>query len=124
MKQTSKPLRNNSAASINSYNTHKFRVKFYEAEPPFSETFADFVKGPSSEEVYVTYDSKSNAMKARVQTKFSNLVASISDGVDDCKHLKKGDDLDKCLYKFIDREITELDTSKTRLTTYRYCTYA
>lgn len=116
--QTSKPLRNNSATNINSYDTHKFRVKFFKKQPPYDKCQADFVKGPSAENIEVTYDPKTNKLEAEVSTKFTELMGSIKSATKKCED-KRGEEFSKCIAIDILDDVTRIEQSKTRLTNYR-----
>ena len=56
VKQTSKPLRNSSDTSINSYSGHQFVARFLHDVPGVE---AYFTKGPNEETVVISYDKDS-----------------------------------------------------------------
>lgn len=116
--QTTKPLRNNSATNINSYDTHRFRIKFFNKVPPFDEATAEFTKGPSSENVEVTYDEDTNELKAVVSTKFTELMSMIDTATKKCDTLR-GAEFSKCIATDIVDDVTRIEQSKTRIITYR-----
>ena len=78
--QTSKPLRNNSDTIINSYNSHLFRVKFFNGKP--SGVYADWTKGPNEETVTFSYDG--NKLYAKQTTAFDELVDDMKSAVNLC----------------------------------------
>ena len=59
VRQVSKPIRNNSDTIINSFNSHKFMIRYYSSRHGKSEAF--FVKGPHDETVTV-YSANGDAV--------------------------------------------------------------
>jgi hypothetical protein len=77
IKQTTKPIRNNSDTQINSYDTHQFMVKFLK---PIPGAQMKFTKGPREENVLVTYDPVTNEMKIKQTTKFNEIMETVNEG--------------------------------------------
>mmetsp|Transcript_2652 Transcript_2652/g.3626 ORF Transcript_2652/g.3626 Transcript_2652/m.3626 type:complete len:463 (+) Transcript_2652:61-1449(+) len=113
--QNKKPLRNSSISTINSYNTHRFRVKFVDKSRTEE---VDFVKGPAAEKVIITYDKESKQLKVKQITKFDEIMENISKGTEKCSHLR-GDAFSECLSEDVAEEITQLSESKSTMVTYR-----
>lgn len=108
--QTQKPLRNNTDAHINSYDTHQFAVKF------LKDTGAEarFTKGPREEVVTVTYDPETGSMSVKQTTKFDELMDTLRMATASCDSLR-GDKFNECVANNLIDEVAQLTDSKTRL---------
>eukprot|EP01038_Epipyxis_sp_PR26KG_P006718 gene6718-9211_t len=114
VKQTTKPIRNNSETHINSYDTHQFSVKFLHDIPGIS---ANFTKGPKDETMYVSYDPE-NGMSIKITTKFNEIMDQINDAAKVCADLT-GDKFSACIANAIVEDVTRITEAKTTMSKYR-----
>lgn len=114
-KQTEKPIRNNSETVINSYDTHKFMVKFLN---PIDGADATFVKGPREERVTVTYDTDTNTMTCTTKTKFDEIMEQIDHASETCDG-QDGDAFASCIVAKVSTEIEHISISKDTIMTFR-----
>lgn len=115
IKQTTKPIRNGTDASINSYDTHQFMVKFLK---PIKGAQVKFTKGPREETVLVTYDASNNEMKAKQMTKFNDIIETVNAATQSCADLK-GEKLSACIANGIMDDIQAITDAKTQMSKYR-----
>lgn len=115
--QTTKPLRNDSVSSINSYNTHRFQVRFL--DEAYSVAVADFIKGPRDETITVTYDRESDSMFTESRTSLHDLYDSISAAINERCHNIAGNDLAHCIVKDLETETYKKADTLAKLKTYR-----
>eukprot|EP00597_Dinobryon_sp_UTEXLB2267_P001210 CAMPEP_0170073820 /NCGR_PEP_ID=MMETSP0019_2-20121128/11196_1 /TAXON_ID=98059 /ORGANISM="Dinobryon sp., Strain UTEXLB2267" /LENGTH=398 /DNA_ID=CAMNT_0010283649 /DNA_START=109 /DNA_END=1305 /DNA_ORIENTATION=- len=115
IKQTTKPLRNTTATHINSYDTHKFVVKFLD---PKKTSTAEFVKGPKEEEIFVTLDPETNELKIIQKLKTSEIMEKINLATSLCQNLT-GSEFSNCVANGIVEDVTRISDSKTTMTSYR-----
>lgn len=113
--QTTKPLRNSTEASINSYNTHQFVAKFHKTHP---EAAAYFTKGPREEKVIITFDEETQELRAKQVTKFDEIMELIEAGTASCDE-KSGDDFAACISEIINAEVDRLKETKMDIKKYR-----
>lgn len=117
VKQTTKPIRNNSDTSINSYNTHEFLVRFL---TPIEGAEARFAKGPREEVVTVTYDPDTNTMTAKQTTKFDEIMDTIKGATTSCGESDlRGEAFSACVANAVIDDVNRLTDSKARLQKYR-----
>jgi len=115
IKQTSKPIRNNSDTSINSYDTHQFIAKFLK---PIKGAQVRFTKGPREESILITYDPETNEMKAKQTTKFNEIMDTVHAATKSCSDLK-GDKLAACIANGIMDDVQAITDAKTQMGKYR-----
>ena len=84
VRQTTKPIRNNTNTVINSYNTHSFRVKYFNPPDHLKDVIGDFSKGPDDEEILVDLDSTAHTFKIKQLTAAQKVKEVISDKTDHC----------------------------------------
>jgi hypothetical protein len=117
VKQSSKPIRNSSDISINSYNTHQFIVKYLD---PKRQNVAggNFTKGPRDEVITITYDDINNNFEIKQTTKFDEVMDTINDATVQCSNLR-GQAFSKCVADGVIDDVTRMTDSKSRLSKYR-----
>lgn len=119
IKQTTKPIRNNTDTTINSYDTHSFVAKFLKPVDGVDEQpQVKFVKGPREETVLVSYDEKTNTMSAKQTTKFNEIMDTVSSATKTCSDLP-GDGFSSCIATAIMDDIATITDAKVQLTKYR-----
>lgn len=116
VKQSSKPIRNSSDISINSYNTHQFVVKFLDPKRP--TTGGNFTKGPRDEVITITLDESSNNLEVKQTTKFDEVMDTINEATIACSSLRDTA-FSKCVADGVIDDVTRMTDSKSRLTKYR-----
>eukprot|EP01036_Dinobryon_divergens_P034475 gene34475-44549_t len=116
VKQTQKPLRNSSATYINSYDTHKFVVKFL--DPNINAT-AEFVKGPKEETFTVYYDPATATMNVTLTTKLSEIVDTVNQATTKCKNLIGTSEFSSCIAAGIIDDVNYITDAKTTMASYR-----
>lgn len=112
--QTEKPIRNGSETTINSYNTHTFRVKFARDHP--SKAFTEFSKGPKEEIVKITFDGKE--LVARRHTRFDEFVGDFKTGMERCGRPGK-DGYHECLVSSIFGKTQDIMDQTSEIRKYR-----
>jgi len=117
VKQTTKPIRNNSDTSINSYNTHEFLVRFL---TPIEGAETQFAKGPREEVVTISYDPATNTMTAKQTTKFDEIMDTIKAATKSCGQGElRGEAFSTCVANGVIDDVNRLTDSKSRLEKYR-----
>ena len=113
--QTNKPIRNSTDSMINSYNGHMFVVKFQK------DTGAEayFAKGPSEENVIITFDEGSNTLKSKQVTKFHEIMELIDEASKSACEGLQGDLFSDCVSVRIMAEINRIVNSTKELKKYR-----
>jgi hypothetical protein len=114
VKQTTKPIRNASDTTINSYDTHKFTLKFLDPKRPGNATF---VKGPKEEVVTVTFDETENTLKVIQTTKFDEIMDTIKQAAKNCEGMK-GDEYGSCVAAAVVDDIDRLSDAKSTAEKY------
>lgn len=112
--QTAKPLRNNSIASINSYDGHSFLVKFRDEIPG---TEAQFVKGASEETITVVFDEPSGRLVAHARSKEDELMEKVDGMIKTCEDNQE--EIKSCLADAVAAEIGRMQAAHTMMTEYR-----
>lgn len=116
VKQTEKPLRNTTSAHINSYDTHKFVVKFLD---PKKNASVEFVKGPREEDIVITSDPETNELKVTQKLKTSEIMEKINQATTMCqKQNYTGSEFSTCVANGIVEDVTRLTDSKATMSTY------
>lgn len=115
IKQTTKPIRNGTDTSINSYDTHQFMVKFLK---PVKGAQVRFTKGPREETVLVNYDPDTNEMTVKQTTKFNDILETVNEATKSCADLK-GEKLSACIANGIMDDIQAITDAKTQMGKYR-----
>ena len=118
VKQTTKPIRNNSDTSINSYNTHEFIAKFLSPTKRQVDVQTRFAKGPREEVITISYDPVTNTMTSKQVTKFDEIMDTIKAATVSCDALR-GDEFSACIATAVIDDVTRLTDSKTLLTKNR-----
>eukprot|EP01038_Epipyxis_sp_PR26KG_P006717 gene6717-9210_t len=114
VKQTEKPVRNNSEVQINSYDTHQFKVKFLKDIPGVE---VNFTKGPKEENVIISYDPDTG-MSVRQTTKFNEIMDQISSATEICGDFR-GAKFSECVAHEIVDEVTRITDAKSTMAKYR-----
>lgn len=112
--QSEKPMRNGSDTTINSYNTHTFRVQFLNANP--SAAYAEFTKGPKEETVTVTFDG--TVMHLEKLTRFDEVVRDFKSGMTQCGKSNK-DGYHECLVNSVFEKTQKIMDQNTEIVKYR-----
>jgi len=97
VRQVSKPIRNSSDTIINSYDTHKFMIRYYSAKHGKSEVF--FHKGPMEETVTV-YSSNGfevGDLTVVQNTKYDDIKGTVQGATRACMHIEDGAGFDTCV---------------------------
>lgn len=113
IKQTMKPIRNESETHINSYENHQFLVKFYHNLTE-KDAHTHFVKGPREETVTILYDPAADELSIVTFSKFDELMAGIKNATEVCG---KGDvaKLTDCVTRAVIDDIEKISDQKTEL---------
>lgn len=114
--QTKKPLRNNTDATINSYNGHQFQAQFLNHIPG---TEVAFTKGPEEETFTILYDSELQRLVARQSSSETEIMDMISSAMDNCENKESEEGLNKCITKVVSDEIERLLATKKVMEEYR-----
>jgi hypothetical protein len=117
--QLKKPLRNSTSASINSYNGHKFMVKFKDERPG---TEIEFIKGPSEEKIVVSFNKESGKLEAAIHTKESETMELVETLIKRCQG--RSESVTDCLAGEISKEVGRLQESLNTMTHFRDLTAA
>ena len=113
IKQTMKPIRNESETHINSYENHQFLVKFYH-NLTIKDAHTHFVKGPREETVTINYDAETDELSITTFSKFDEIMAEIKNATEVCG---KGDlsKLTDCVTRAVIDDIEKISDQKTEL---------
>jgi hypothetical protein len=109
-------MRNGTDTSINSYNTHSFRVKFVNGRP--SDAFVDFIKGPKEESVTITYDAESDSLRKEQLTRFDEVVKDFRAGQAVCGAADR-DGHTECLVDSVYRKTQRIVEQTAEVTKFR-----
>lgn len=82
--QTTKPIRNNTNTIINSYNTHSFKVKYFNPPEHLQDVEGEFTKGPDDEEILINLDLSNKVFKIKQLTAGQKVREVISEKTDHC----------------------------------------
>ena len=118
VKQTTKAIRNNTDTTINSYDTHKFLIKFLK---PVAGAETYFRKGPKEEVITVSYELQPNGEKmmfAKQVTKYDEVMMKVQNATDACMHLKD-QAFDECFAAGVVQDVVKLEETKQEITKYR-----
>jgi len=115
VKQTKKPLRNNTDTEINSYNSHQFKVKFLDSS---KKSEAVFTKGPREETVWITFNETAGEFKIKQTTKFSEVMDTVNAATIECQDLRS-EQFSSCIASAILDDVNTLADSKSEMTKYR-----
>jgi hypothetical protein len=107
VRQVSKPIRNSSDTIINSYDTHKFMIRYYSAKHGKSEVF--FHKGPMEETVtvYSTNGNDVGDLTVVQNTKYDDIKGTVKGATRACMHIEDGAGFDACVAE----EVCHVSTS-------------
>lgn len=115
VKQTTKPIRNNTDTVINSYNTHQFQVRFVNEK--FGKS-VDFTKGPKEETVTVKFDRETKSLTVKQSTKYDEVKETIHSATSkSCLHLK-GEGFAACVADSVITEISRVSDSRDNFKKY------
>jgi hypothetical protein len=120
VRQVSKPIRNNSDTTINSYDTHEFLISYYDKKLS-NFKHVTFVKG-STEETVTVYSNNGKEpgnLQLVKTTKYDNIKDTIKGATIQCAYLQDPDDFDACLADIVAIQVNELETSISELRKYR-----
>lgn len=118
MKQSSKPIRNSSETTINSFDTHQFTVKFLDSSKCHIDFCSgNFTKGPKDEVVTVSIDPETKNFKIVQTTKFDEVLDTIKQATASCSSLK-GDAYSSCIAGAIVDDINKLGDGKAMAEKY------
>ena len=113
--QSSKPLRNATSVTVNSYDTHEFLVKFFNrADSPQGY----FVKGPEEEEVHVHYDPSIDQFQVKVTTEYDRWVEKMDVFTMKCLN-DKSMKFSECLALEVQGQFTQLYDEHQKVLKYR-----
>jgi len=112
--QTEKSIKNGNDAIINSYNTHRFLIKFANDKP--HDGSVSFTKGPYDETV--TVFNENNILTMEQVSKFDEFEETVAESVNSCKG-KSGNAYKSCLARSL-YSATERERQKSKdITQYR-----
>ena len=113
VKQTMKPIRNESESQVSSYEGHQFLIKFYHN---LTEKDAHIMisKSGREETVTVSYDATADEFSVVSYSKFDEVMAGIKNATENCARgdLKK---LTECVTAAVITDIEKMADSKTEL---------
>jgi hypothetical protein len=112
--QTEKPIRSGNEAQINSYNTHRFLVKFVNGIPHKGEV--SFTKGPYQETITIVNDGK--RLVADQFSQFDEFQLIVDKTTIKCKGLT-GSALSKCIASDLYKATAKERNKNTDITQYR-----
>jgi hypothetical protein len=119
--QTSKPIRNSTSTQINSYNTHKFRIKF--RDQSYSSSSVDFAKVDTDETVTVSYNRDTDEMTAVSRTDFHDFLDTTASATKNCKEFLLGgldeEAFSSCIAQELKGEFDRITAEASQLTSYR-----
>lgn len=115
VKQTTKPIRNSSDTTINSYDTHEFVIRFYKH---IDGVQAFFAKGPMEEVVTVSYDPETKTMSTVQRTKIDDVMDKVKAASNACGDLE-GDKYADCISNIVIQDISKITESKDLIASYR-----
>lgn len=113
MRQSENPIKNNSETMINSYDTHRFLLKFVNGQPDLSE--AEFTKGPYEETVTIMHD-QSNGLYAVQESTFDKFVSNMKTASTSCS---SSDNYSDCITSQLFTGYYRTHQRMQTLTTYR-----
>jgi len=119
VRQVSKPIRNNSDTIINSFDSHKFMVRYYSQRHGDSQVY--FVKSPHEETVTV-YSSNSDTvgdLSVVQSTKYDDIKSTVRAATEACKSFGLGDNYDSCVTDEVTRHVGDMSSSLQELKKYR-----
>lgn len=82
--QTTKPIRNNTNTVINSYDTHSFKVKYYNPPEHLEDVEGEFTKGPDDEEILIELEPDTKSFKIKQLTAAQKVKEVINKKTDHC----------------------------------------
>jgi hypothetical protein len=113
--QFERPLRNGSESTINSYENHRFLVRFFVERDNLEKLFT---KTSDDEVVLVSSDPLSNELNVRQTSQYYEMEDKISAAVDHCIDLE-GDEFTRCITDGIFEEMSHLHAEKALVKKYR-----
>jgi hypothetical protein len=116
--QTEKPIRNSSHASISSYDTHEFLVKFHSTQLLHSTIEGHFIKGPKDEDVEVSFDTTLNVFSIKQSTEYDRWAEKIKTVTDNCT-LHNSHDVSSCVAQHVYKGVADISQHKAALVKYR-----
>lgn len=119
VKQSTKPIRNNSDIHINSYDTHEFMVQFLKHNDGDPEV--SFVKGPREERITIKYDEETNTMTAAVKDDKDDIIDKTSEAAQECRQ-QYADDQESftdCVSDILYDDLYHKTQSKYKMEHYR-----
>ena len=114
VKQTTKAIRNNTDTTINSYDTHMFRVKYLHE---IDGTECEFTKGPKEEVITITADAN-RKMSSKQVTKYDEILMKVQNATQSCAKFT-GHNFDTCFAGGVVGDVIKLEETKSEITKYR-----
>jgi prolyl 4-hydroxylase len=113
IKQTVKPIRNESETQINSYEGHQFLVKFFHNQTA-KDAHVLFSKSGREETITVTYDAQSDEFAVTSFSKFDEIMAEIKNATEICA---QGDmsKITECVTRAVISDIEKMTEAKAEL---------
>eukprot|EP01038_Epipyxis_sp_PR26KG_P010977 gene10977-14745_t len=115
VKQTDKPVRNNSETNILSYPSHQFTVKYYKPSAPLTTLEVNFTKGPREENIIITYNPLLGVMQAKSTTDYDEIKQKILNATQYCSKTVPECELSSCIAEAIEEDITRITDSRAQL---------
>lgn len=113
--QTKKPLRNNSVAKINTYESHQFMVRWMKHIPG---TEVNFTAGNVDETVEVKLDDSTGQLWVNKHDRRQDLAMVVEKARESCDS-NKSNDLKVCLVSELSKEVKRIEESKKLIEQYR-----
>jgi hypothetical protein len=114
--QTKKPVRNNTEAAINSYDTHQFQVRFLDD----SDAEVVFTKGPEDETIYVKYDEEKNELYIQQISDVDKLMEFFNEELDKCFYNHNAEEsLADCISDSVVEEMSRIEKTKSVMKYYQ-----
>jgi len=113
VKQTMKPIRNESETQVSSYEGHQFLIKFYH-NLTAKDAHVMFSKSSREETVTVSYDADKDELSVASYSKFDEVMSGIKNATENCA---RGDlaKLTQCVTAAVIADIEKMADAKTEL---------
>lgn len=117
--QTSKPLRNNTDASINTYETHQFSIRWLKHIPGID---FNFTMGGTDETRVVRYDEDTSSFVVEREDSRTEIIAAIKDQTTDCisKPNSTKEELKKCIVQNLGKEVNRVMETTDLISNYHH----
>lgn len=109
--QLTKPLRNGSEASINSYQGHSFVARYFRHR---DDVEVKFTKGPKEEIFVISYDKDLDNLTVKLTSNYDEIRTVIADATEKCFGLD-GDDFSSCIADGVLEDFTMIAEAKNQL---------